>query len=60
MVGGTLHTAVFGTDLRRARRVASQDLHTRESPAPVFADLSKYHATTHFVGQSTILMLTDD
>jgi hypothetical protein len=26
----------------------------------VFADLNKYDATTHFVGQSTILTLTGD
>ena len=28
--------------------------------APVFADLNKYDATTHFVGQSTIFTLADD
>ena len=28
------------------------------SLAPVFADLNKYAATTHFVGQSTIFTLT--
>ena len=28
--------------------------------APVFADLNKYAATMHFVGQSTILSLTSD
>jgi hypothetical protein len=38
----------------------SQELHSREALAPVFAELNKYHATTHFVGQSTIFMLTDD
>jgi SnoaL-like domain len=38
----------------------SQELHSREALAPVFADLSKYAATMHFVGQSTILSLTDD
>jgi len=38
----------------------SQDLHTREALAPVFADLNKYAATTHFVGQSTISTLTAD
>jgi len=32
----------------------SQDLRGREALAPVFADLNKYDATTHFVGQSTI------
>jgi ketosteroid isomerase-like protein len=38
----------------------SQELHSRESLAPVFADLNKYDATTHFVGQSTIFTLTAD
>src|SRR5260370_19360509 len=38
----------------------SQELHTREALAPVFADLNQYAATTHFVGQSTILSLTSD
>jgi hypothetical protein len=35
----------------------SQELHSREALAPVFADLNKYDATMHFVGQSTILSL---
>ena len=38
----------------------STELHSRDALAPVFADLSKYDATTHFVGQSTIFTLTDD
>jgi hypothetical protein len=38
----------------------SMELHTREALAPVFADLNKYDATTHFVGQSTIFTLTAD
>jgi ketosteroid isomerase-like protein len=38
----------------------SQELHSRESLAPVFDDLNKYAATMHFVGQSTILTLTSD
>ena len=38
----------------------SMELHSRDALAPVFADLNKYHATTHFVGQSTIFTLTDD
>ena len=38
----------------------SMELHSREALAPVFADLNKYAATTHFVGQSTILTLTSD
>jgi ketosteroid isomerase-like protein len=37
----------------------SQELHSREALAPVFADLNKYDATMHFVGQSTILSLAD-
>jgi SnoaL-like domain len=36
----------------------SQELHSREELIPVFADLNKYAATTHFVGQSTIFTLT--
>jgi hypothetical protein len=35
----------------------TQELHSREALAPVFADLNKYDATTHFVGQSTIFTL---
>ncbi len=38
----------------------SQELHSREALAPVFADLNKYDATTHFVGQSTIFTLEAD
>ena len=41
-------------------RKPSQELHSREELAPVFADLNKYDATTHFVGQSTIFTLTND
>src|SRR5467141_5124645 len=36
----------------------SQELHSREALAPVFADLNRYDATTHFLGQSTIFTLT--
>jgi SnoaL-like domain len=32
------------------------DLCRREDLAPVFADLNKYEATTHFLGQSTIVL----
>jgi hypothetical protein len=39
---------------------ASMELHSRAALAPVFADLNKYEATTHFVGQSTIFTLTGD
>ena len=38
----------------------SMELRSREALAPVFADLNKYDATTHFLGQSTILTLTRD
>ena len=39
---------------------ASQELHSREALAPVFAELNNYDATTHFVGQSTMFTLTGD
>src|SRR6201990_933005 len=38
----------------------SQELHSRAALAPVFADLNRYAATMHFVGQSTVLSLTSD
>jgi ketosteroid isomerase-like protein len=38
----------------------SQELHSREALAPVFADLNQYQTTTHFVGQSTVFTLTGD
>ena len=38
----------------------SQELHSREALAPVFAELNKYEATTHFLGQSTIFTVTED
>src|SRR6202166_4808889 len=38
----------------------SQELHSREALAPVFADLNQYAATMHFIGQTTILTLTQD
>ncbi len=38
----------------------SQELRSCEDLAPVFAELNKYDATTHFVGQSTIFTLTGD
>ena len=38
----------------------SQELHDRQALAPVFGELNKYDATTHFVGQSTIITLTSD
>jgi hypothetical protein len=38
----------------------SQELHSREALAPVFANLNQYAATMHFVGQSTIFALDAD
>jgi len=38
----------------------SQELHSREALAPVFAELNQYEATTHSVGQSTIFTLAGD
>jgi ketosteroid isomerase-like protein len=38
---------------------ASQDLHGRESLAPVFEHLNTYTATTHFNGQSTVVINGD-
>jgi hypothetical protein len=37
----------------------AMDLHRREDLAPVFADLNKYEATTHFLGQSAIVLDRD-
>jgi hypothetical protein len=36
----------------------SQELHSREALAPIFADLKKYDSTTDFIGQSAIHSLT--
>ena len=38
----------------------SRELHSREALAPVFAELNKYDATTHFIGQTTMITLTED
>ena len=38
----------------------SQELRSREALAPVFDALNQYHATMHFVGQSTITSLTTE
>jgi SnoaL-like domain len=38
----------------------SQELHSRDALAPVFADLNKYAATMHLLGQTTILTLAND
>ena len=51
------HFVVF---MNAKDRTPSQELHSREALAPVFADLNQYDATSHFVGQSTIFTLTSD
>ena len=38
--------------------MAGLDLRGREALVPVFADLKKYDTTTHFIGQSTIFILS--
>jgi hypothetical protein len=50
----------FVVYMNAKNRTPSQELHSREALAPVFAELNKYDATTHFVGQSTIFTLTTD
>jgi hypothetical protein len=50
----------FGVFMNAKDPKPSMELHSREALAPVFADLNKYDATTHFVGQSTIFTLTGD
>jgi len=51
------HFVVF---MNAKDRKPSMEIRSRDALAPVFADLNKYDATTHFVGQSTILSLTGD
>ena len=50
------HFVVF-MDSRAAE--PSQELHSREDLAPVFAHLNVYQATTHFNGQSTLAVEGD-
>ena len=50
----------FVVDMNAKDPTPSQELHSREALAPVFAELNKYDATTHFIGQSTIFTLTDE
>jgi ketosteroid isomerase-like protein len=38
---------------------ASMELNRRQDLAPVFDDLNKYEATTHFVGQCTVVLNGD-
>jgi ketosteroid isomerase-like protein len=51
------HFVVF---MNAKDRKPTWELRSRDALAPVFADLNKYDATTHFVGQNTIFSLTDD
>src|ERR1700746_1723491 len=51
------HFAVY---MNAKNPTPSQELHSREALAPVFAELNKYEATTHFLGQSTIFTLSTD
>lgn len=57
--------ALFTVDTRFAVHMGGEKsepsyvLHGREALTPVFADLNKYEATTHFNGQSTVLLEGD-
>ena len=50
----------FGVYMNAKDPKPTQELHSREALAPVFADLNQYAATMHFLGQTTILTLTRD
>src|SRR5580698_10575473 len=50
------HFVVF---MNAKDRKPTWELRSRDALAPVFADLDKYHATTHFIGQSAIFSLSD-
>jgi hypothetical protein len=50
----------FVVHMNAKDRKPSQELNSREALAPVFADMNKYAATSHFLGQTTILTLTND
>jgi hypothetical protein len=58
--------ALFTTDARFAVYMnakdpkPSQELRSRDALAAVFADLNKYAATLHLLGQTTILTLSGD
>jgi hypothetical protein len=49
--------AHFGVYMNAKDPKPSQELHSREALAPVFAELNRYDATTHFLGQSTVFTL---
>jgi hypothetical protein len=50
---GDTHFVVF---MDAKSETPSIELHRREHLAPVFDDLRKYEATTHFMGQSTVVL----
>jgi SnoaL-like domain len=50
----------FVVDMNARDSKPSQELHSREALAPVFADLNRYDTTTHLVGRSTILSFSDE
>ncbi len=50
--------AYFVVYMNAKDREPSTELHSREALAPVFAELNKYDATSHFIGQSTIFTLS--
>jgi SnoaL-like domain len=58
--------SLFTADTRFVVFMSAKDskptlaIDSRDALAPVFAELNKYAATTHFVGQSTIFSLSDD
>src|ERR1700738_2496586 len=52
--------AHFGVYMDAKHPRPSQEQASHEALAPVFANLSRYTATTHFVGQSTIFALDAD
>jgi ketosteroid isomerase-like protein len=52
--------AHFVVYMNAKESMPSQELHSREALAPVFAELNNYDATTHFLGQSTIFTLKDN
>jgi hypothetical protein len=54
---GDTHFAVY---MNAKDPKPSQEVHSREALAAVFAELNQYQATTHFVGQSTVFTLTRD
>ena len=50
------HFVVF-MDAKSAK--PSMEINRRDDLAPVFDDLNKYEATTHFIGQSTVVLEGD-